>query len=219
MMIGVYTVPMALTRSELVDDSPPRGARGATGDEEAFEALVRQHWESVARFLWLRLSAEDAHDMAQDVFLRAWRAHRDGRGPAEDRPAAWRAYLQRTARNLWIDDARRRGARIEAVSLDGLLDEEGSWEERVHPGAPGEADGAAMLVERETRVALVDCLGRLDRDVRQIFWAHYVEARTKREIARSLDCPESTLRLEMVKGMGALRRCLEEKGQAPEHTP
>ncbi len=209
---------MTVTRSQALDGPAATAAREPSGSDGGFDALVDNHWEAVMRFLWLRLSAEDARDMAQDVFLRAWRAHRSGGGPDEDRPRIWRAYLLRTARNLWIDDARSRGTRVEATSLDGFLNEESSWEECVVQDGAGGTDEADTLIERETRLALVECLGHLDTDLRQVFWLHFVEGRAKRDIARGLNCPESSLRLGMVKGMSTLRSCLEEKGEAPERT-
>jgi RNA polymerase sigma factor (sigma-70 family) len=49
-------------------------AQAKRGDDAAWVALVRQHQEAVFRLAYLLLGdADDAKDMAQEVFVRAWR--------------------------------------------------------------------------------------------------------------------------------------------------
>lgn len=212
----MYTSIRMATRPTTAEDRGAPATHEPTCDRRMFDALVERHWDAVVRFLWLRSSGEEALDMAQEVFLRAWRAARSGGGPVEPTPVLWRTYLLRSARHLWIDACRRRGVRIEATSLEGLLGEESGREELAIADEPRDFDQAEALVEKETRTALVDCMSRLRTELRQIFWLHFVEGCSKREIARGLECPESTLRLDMARGMRELRLCLKTKGVAPE---
>ena len=49
--------------------------RAQRGDEHAFEALVRAHWEIAFRLAYLiTRNAADAEDAAQDAMLKSWRA-------------------------------------------------------------------------------------------------------------------------------------------------
>ena len=55
-----------------MDDDTQLATAAADGDSAAFSQLVRRHEGAVRRFL-LRLSGEAADDLAQEVFIRAWR--------------------------------------------------------------------------------------------------------------------------------------------------
>lgn len=81
-------------------------ARAAAGDAAAFAALVRAHEGSVRRFL-ARLSGGEADDLAQDVFLTAWR--KAGR---YDATGSYRGWLFRIGYHAFLD-ARRSGLRRE----------------------------------------------------------------------------------------------------------
>jgi RNA polymerase sigma-70 factor (ECF subfamily) len=77
------------------------------GDMEAFEWIVRQHEERVSGFCsrWLRC-AEDAREVCQDVFVRAWQALPEFEGRA--RLSTW---LYQIALNLCRDRAKARSTR------------------------------------------------------------------------------------------------------------
>ena len=76
---------------------------GVTG----FEATVREHEGRLHRLTWLlTLSREDAADITQETFARAWR-ERETLATHPD-PAAW---LRRVAVNLCWDRSRRRNVR------------------------------------------------------------------------------------------------------------
>ena len=85
--------------------------RAAAGDAAAFAALVRAHEAAVRRFL-ARLtrganSGEGgADDLAQEVFLKAWRSADAFRGDG-----SYRAWLMRIAWTLFLSAHRARGRR------------------------------------------------------------------------------------------------------------
>ncbi|MEP6994747.1 MAG: sigma factor, partial [Acidobacteriota bacterium] len=59
------------------------------GDEEAFAIFLRRHTATVHRWMVRAVGAEDADDMTQDVFLKAYRGLPRFRGDAP--PRAWLA--------------------------------------------------------------------------------------------------------------------------------
>jgi RNA polymerase sigma factor (sigma-70 family) len=80
--------------------------RAAAGDAAAFAALVRAHEGAVRRFLGrLVPGSADADDLAQDVFLKAWRTGARWRGDS-----AYRTWLLGIAWTTFLD-ARRAGTR------------------------------------------------------------------------------------------------------------
>jgi RNA polymerase sigma-70 factor (ECF subfamily) len=81
--------------------------RMRAGDEGAFGILLNRYQRPVINFLYRMLgSAEDAHDAAQEVFVRVYRgANRFAYRTARDRFSTW---LFQVARNVAIDHLRRR---------------------------------------------------------------------------------------------------------------
>lgn len=180
------------------------------GQRSAFDALVEWFWDPIYRFFWKRVSLSDADDLTQEVFVSLYRAFRNGAGPAESSVTHWRRYLFGSAQNTLSSHWRKKGRGFQTASLEDLFSEEVSWQESVpSSGARSEED---PLVSEEQRVAVRDCMGGLDEISRAVFWSHFAEGRSKREIAACLKVAESSLRDRMVRAMGGLRRCLEEKG-------
>ena len=84
------------------------------GDVDALDALLQSYWRGVVLFATRALGDDEAaQDVAQETFIRLWRARADLTG---DR---FRAYLYRVARNLVTDEVRRRDvrARVETVRV------------------------------------------------------------------------------------------------------
>jgi RNA polymerase sigma factor (sigma-70 family) len=79
--------------------------RAVEVSDEAFEALYRQRYRDIYRYVLLMLrSADDAEDVAGETFQRAYAAWAAGHGPA-GAPLPWLLLI---ARRLVLDRARRR---------------------------------------------------------------------------------------------------------------
>ena len=81
--------------------------QAAKGDPDAFTALVRLHEHAVRRFLTRLVPADAADDLAQEVFLKAWRMRsqrRDG--------GSCRAWLMRIAWTSFLEARRSDGRRL-----------------------------------------------------------------------------------------------------------
>lgn len=101
------------------DESARLMLRVKDGDDRAFEELVCLHQNAVigtvARMLG---SVDDAHDIAQQVFLRVWKS-----APRYEPTAKFTTWLFTITRNLVFNETRRRSRRRE-VSLEPETDEE-----------------------------------------------------------------------------------------------
>jgi len=136
-------------------------ARFLQGDESAFDELVVRHRQGVYRLAYRLLgSHEDADDVAQEAFLRAYRGLRGFRGEA-----TFRTWLTRIAINLAL--GARRG-RTPSVPLEAVP-------ERRH-----DANGPDTALKQQVRRAV----GGLPRRQRQVLVLKVYEGMKFTEIAQ-----------------------------------
>jgi RNA polymerase sigma-70 factor (ECF subfamily) len=148
----------------------------AAGERDrAFERLLTAYRGRVYRlaFSYVRTPA-DAEDLAQEAFVRLWRAL-----PLYDGRASFSTWLYVIARNACLSELRRRGARPTS-SLDG---------DAIDPAAPiGTASPVDQRLDCET---LVDMLDEPQRRIVRLF---YLEDRSYEQVATMLDMPINTVR-------------------------
>jgi RNA polymerase sigma-70 factor (ECF subfamily) len=128
-------------------------ALAARGDERAFSELVRrhQHWVRRLAFRYAR-QGQDAEELAQEIFLRAWRYAGSFRGEA-----SFATWLYRLAVNACLNFTTGRRARPQPLPLNEGLE---SGEPAVGAGlAAGERDArlreALASLPARQRLALV----------------------------------------------------------------
>jgi RNA polymerase sigma factor (sigma-70 family) len=167
-----------------------------------FEQLVRDHQAMVFRTL-LRLTGSREHidDLAQDVFLRLYRALPSFRGEA-----LITTYLYRIAVNVAQDEWKRR--RRDDRSHVSLSDETSAWEDRLaHPDRNAEQ----QIEEREFQQAVEMQLQRLSQIERTIIVLYHQEERTYEQISYSLGMPIGTVRTHLHRGRKKLREAIQER--------
>jgi len=171
--------------------------RARDGDREAFRELVERHSHRVFRLAFrLTGNEEDAEDVVQDTFLRAYR----GLSRFEER-AEFSTWLHRIASNCAMDLARRRPSRADRVEA---LDEG-----RPLPG--GEAGDAIPDPERqalasETGRRFAAALTRLSSMERTAFVLRHFEGRPIAEIAQTLQVRAGAAKNCVFRAVSKLRR-------------
>jgi RNA polymerase sigma factor (sigma-70 family) len=166
-----------------------------------FEQLVRDHQEMVFRTL-LRLTGSREHvdDLAQDVFLRLYRALPSFRGES-----LIATYLYRITINVAQDEWKRR--RRDDRSHISLSDDVSHWEDRLQcPGRNAEQ----QLEEREFQQSVEDHLQRLSQIERTILVLYHQEERTYEQIAHVLSVPIGTVRTHLHRGRKKLREAIQQ---------
>jgi RNA polymerase sigma-70 factor (ECF subfamily) len=167
-----------------MDDDDELVRRTRAGDLRAFEALVEHHRDVVFRVAARVVGPDDADDVSQDAFLRAF--HRLGRFRGN---ASFRAWLLQITRNAALDHlARRHDDRY----VDGGLD-----------GGPAttvpssERPPAERLDARERRERLERKLRALNPERRVALVLRDVEGFSYEEIATITDTPVATVKTRL----------------------
>lgn len=163
-------------------------ARARAGDTAAFAALVRRHQDRVFGFILRMLDARDeAMELTQDVFVRAWQAL-----PGWRPEARFSTWLLQIARNAAFDQLRRRRV-VQFAPLDDGLD--------VADGAPGPEERYASR-QRQTR--LEHALLRIAAEHREILLLREVEDLSYGELAAVLGVAEGTVKSRLARARAAL---------------
>ena len=172
-------------------------ALAVSGDDRAFAELVRRR-QGMVRELMRRLSGDRsfAEDLAQQAFVQAWRQLGRLRSPA-----AFGSWLRAIAVNVWLQEARRAPARLEAPEAD-LFEPDA---ERPEPG-----DLAAA------RLDLSRALLRLKAAERVCVVLAYAEGMSHGEIAEATGWPIGTVKSNVARGSERLRSWLAPEGEYDE---
>lgn len=166
------------------------------GDDDAFRRLVEDHGREVYRLAYrMTGSAENADDVAQEAFLKAYRAlHRfDGRS----RFATW---LHRIAANCALDHLRR--ARREASRRATGGASETHLEHEISPAPGPERLAASGQIELQMERAL----GKLSPIERSAFVLRHFEQLSIAEIGRRLGSRTSATKHAVFRAVRKLRR-------------
>jgi RNA polymerase sigma-70 factor (TIGR02960 family) len=117
------------------------------GDESAFAALVERHRRELHVHCYRMLgSFEEAEDLVQETFLRAWRK-RD----TFVRGSWFRAWLYRIATNACLDALRRSSRRVAALESFAEVPWLQPYPDRLlDAAAPSDEEPDAVVVEKET---------------------------------------------------------------------
>jgi RNA polymerase sigma-70 factor (ECF subfamily) len=192
---------MTRTDEELV-------ARATAGDLESFNQLVVR-WERPIYALAYRTLGreEEARDVVQEAFLRAYRGLRGFKGEAK-----FSSWLYRITLNLcrdWI----RRERRAPLVQVPEGTDPVDLADAQASPAESVED----LVARREMSAAVARAMAELPDEQRTAIMLKEYQGLTFQEIADLLDCPLSTVKTRLYQGLSVLRRRLERR-QAEEST-
>jgi RNA polymerase sigma-70 factor, ECF subfamily len=193
---------------EQVDDETLTRCLAADLDG-AFEGLVRAYQDRLYAFgLRLTGSPRDAEEIAQDAFVRAYRAL--SRYPSERiQTLKLRAWLFQ----LTVNVARNR-ARVRRPAETGLTSADGSQDRLAHLPAD-DAEQPERIAERhdeQDRVAAV--VATLPERYRAAVVLRHIQGLSYQEIAAALGQPAGTVKSNVHRGVAHLRAALDAAGVA-----
>lgn len=177
------------------------------GDSQAFEALVLAHQKNVYN-LALRMvgNPDDAFDMAQETFLRAYRNLGSFRG--DSRFSVW---LYRLTSNLCIDFLRKQKRR-KTGSLTYINEDQEVLELEI-PDLRQEPE--RLLEQAEQRRALAEAMESLPEDYRQILTLRELNGLSYEEIAQVTALEAGTVKSRLFRARKRLCALLAQSGNFP----
>jgi RNA polymerase sigma-70 factor (ECF subfamily) len=162
--------------------------------DRSFEALMSDHHAEIYRYV-LRVTGrrQDADDLSQETFLRAFRAHRAL--PPDANQRAWLfAIATNLTRNHFRSQKRRRAAYAAVVTETSEIDEE-------------RPDGTT--ISREIGAAVDHVVSGLPLRQRLAFLQRKVHGLDYEAIGQSLQCSAETARAHVFQALRKVRRALE----------
>jgi RNA polymerase sigma-70 factor, ECF subfamily len=177
--------------------------RSRGGDTDSFNQLILR-WERPIYALAYRVIGreEDARDVCQETFLRAYRSLAGFKGEAK-----FSSWLYRIALNLcrdWIRRQRRAPVMQMPEDLD-LLEVAASVE-------PSESI-EDLVARRELSAVVEEAMTHLPAEQRTAIILKEYHGMTFQEIADLQGCPLSTVKTRLYQGLSVVRRQLERQGQ------
>lgn len=178
-------------------ECPARLARDLDG---AFATLVDHHQDLVFRIARrLVTSRADAEDLAQDTFVRAYRAL-GGWSPERIEQLHLRGWLARICLNLGRNRARDLGVRGgEALAIDDVAE----------PHEPRSGSPERVAERRDEARHWVALLGELPKRYANAVALRHVDGLSYPELAEALDRPLNTVKSDVHRGVAMLREAYE----------
>jgi len=166
----------------------------------SFEQVVREHQAMVFRTLYrLTGSKEHLEDLAQEVFLRLYKALPSFRGES-----LVSTYLYRITVNVAQNEWKRR--RRTDQPLVSISEDTSGWEDRLqHPDRNAEQ----QMEEREFAGLVEEQLQRLSGVERSVLVLYHQEERSYEQIAEALGMPIGTIRTHLHRGRKKLREGIQ----------
>ena len=182
--------------------------RVLSGDVNAFETLVLEYEKSVYGITQrMTGNAEDAADMTQETFIKAYNSLSNFRGDSK-----FSVWLYRIATNVCLDFLRSKN-RKPTVSLS-VEDDEG---EESQMDIADESQSPETLLERGlTRDAVRRGLKALNEEYRQILLLREIQGLSYEEIAQALNLEVGTVKSRIFRARKKLCAFLVADGNIPE---
>lgn len=177
--------------------------RAAEGDAGAFEELVLAYEKQVYNLaLRMVVNPEDALDLSQEAFLRAWRGLGSYRFDS-----AFSTWLYRLTSNVCIDFLRRQ--KKQKVLPLHFADEEEERELSIPDPAPGTEEQVLTRLEQEQVAA---AMARLEPEYRQALTLRVINGLSYTEIAAILNVREGTVKSRIARAREKMRGIMQKSG-------
>jgi RNA polymerase sigma-70 factor, ECF subfamily len=172
------------------------------GDEQSFALLLQRYRSPLVNFLYRMVrNREQAEDLAQEVFIRVYRARADYVPSAK-----FTTWLFRIATNLALNSVRdTRHQRME-ISLDAPVTADAEdGDERTLDVADKRPDIEQHLVEEARKEMIRHAIDKLPEKQRAAVLLHKYQELDYSEIAKILACSESALKSLLFRAYESLR--------------
>lgn len=180
------------------------------GDTEAFDELVLRYQNKIYTLSFRYMGNEDdAYDMAQEAFIKAYRSLRSFKGDS-----TFGTWMYRITTNVCLDELRRRKRRIIPLSLDEpLATREGDEVEKEIADPSPAAD--IIYEQKEFSQYIQAVLNQIKPEHKTTIILRDMMELTYEEIAEVLNCSVGTVKSRLSRARNILRKKLADR----EHLP
>ena len=183
-MMSARATPNAEEASEVV----LRVRRAQAGDLAAYDQLVGQFQERIYGLCYhMTSNHEDAHDLAQDAFVKAWQALRNFKGDS-----SFYTWIYRIAVNTCLNHLKLRRNRTPHLSLNDLDVQPENDPDLVALVSENTPRRDASLAELQRR--LNEAILKLSEDHRTVVTLHDIQGLPHEQIAKILKVNPGTVR-------------------------
>ena len=175
--------------------------RVQAGDKSAFDLLVRKYQHRVLKLVSRFVSdAAEAEDVAQEAFLKAYRALASFRGDSAFYTWLYRIAIN-TAKNALVSNRRR------PVDFDLDLQDPEQYDRHARLKEGDTPEG--VLLTEEIRSVVEKAMEQLPEDLRTAIVLRELEGLSYEEIAEAMDCPVGTVRSRIFRAREAIEKKLK----------
>jgi len=185
-----------------VDEDRALVERVQKGDSRAFDLLVRKYQHRILGLISRMINDwAEAQDVAQEVFLRAYRSMAAFRGDS-----SFYTWLYRIAVNTSKNHLVSNGRRPSTTDVETVETEHWSGADRMQEHATPEHE----LLRQEMERTVVSTVEALPEEIRLALTLREVDGLSYEEIAQVMECPIGTVRSRIFRGRDAVDRNLKE---------
>jgi len=175
--------------------------RTVAGDQRAYELLVIKYQRRIERLIGRMVRDVDlVQDIAQETFLRAYRALHQFRGDAQFYTWLYRIAVN-TAKKTLMD--LKRDPLITESALRGASDDDDETSVMTRELTSDETP-ETVLAAQEVAQAVNDALQALPQELRQAVTLREIEGLSYEEIAQAMGCPIGTVRSRIFRAREAI---------------
>lgn len=181
----------------------PLVERVQRGDKKAFDLLVLKYQHRIIKLVsrYVR-DPSDAQDVAQEAFLKAYRALPKFRGDSAFYTWLYRIVIN-TAKNYLVMQSRR----PVSTETDGMSGEDEQSE--LEASLKDYTTPENMLLKDEIEATLLDAIEQLPEDLRTAITLREVEGLSYEDIASVMMCPIGTVRSRIFRAREAIDKRLK----------
>ncbi|HEY0683655.1 MAG TPA: RNA polymerase sigma factor RpoE [Steroidobacter sp.] len=175
--------------------------RVQAGDQTAFNLLVLKYQHRVLKLVGRFVNdAAEAEDVAQEAFLKAYRALASFRGDSAFYTWLYRIAIN-TAKNALVSQRRR------PVDFDLDLQDPDQYDRQAKLKEADTPEG--VLLTDEIRAVVEEAMEQLPEDLRTAIVLRELEGLSYEEIAEAMDCPVGTVRSRIFRAREAIDKKLK----------
>ena len=171
--------------------------RVRAGDKQAYGLLVEKYRRKLMRLLSRMVrNPDDIEDIAQETFIKAYRALPQFRGDA-----AFYTWLYRIGVNTAKNHLAARGKQMQSLS-EQAIDDDDDPEERLM--AQDISTPESELLTKQMAYAVNEAVDALPEELRQAITLREMEGLSYEEIAEAMTCPIGTVRSRIFRAREAI---------------